>query len=447
MNTNNYKPRKLNRKEFATALQKGLGRTMLHVNSYGLKGVDDLVLKACLHDQSWDPQCEYSKSNWLFSMFFKTPYYPAFSKSIIKALKRETKHWDLQQLFMLSMEMALAGDEIAKVALSERALKQARLPLNDDGLGVEQFIIVYGTQGVLELARIYGQRLIENPNDCIPGDMWYFDRPNETEQKKILFENSQTDQAIKTYCDYLIKERIFAEPGKYRFSFRKQLRKEFPIRRILQEAQNLKGDFYDFRRWGNYASKKELELVYSKLIVEKKRSVRVRLLWCFFRAPLPRLDEVFFKWANGKDPGIKAGVFNVLANLKNARIHELAQKIFLSGALSDANTEALLLFVNNYQKVDAKLINQALVSQNPSVRDAHNLGLNLIKLASNNKDAKLSKALRWAYITTPCALCRENIVKLLDESGQLKSNMLKECLFDSNEETRKMAEQKIKSTF
>lgn len=63
----------LSRVEFASALRKGLGRAWLQVASFGLDNVVDLVLDACLRDQSYDPQCESSRAGWLFGMFSVSP--------------------------------------------------------------------------------------------------------------------------------------------------------------------------------------------------------------------------------------------------------------------------------------------------------------------------------------------------------------------------------------
>jgi hypothetical protein len=69
-----YQIKKLTRKEFADALQKGLGRVYLHATQYGIDEVTELVLKACLHNQAYDPQSESSRGKWLFEIFKDTKY-------------------------------------------------------------------------------------------------------------------------------------------------------------------------------------------------------------------------------------------------------------------------------------------------------------------------------------------------------------------------------------
>jgi hypothetical protein len=53
------------RDTFAGALRKGQGRALMHVRHHGLNDVADLVLAACLEDQSYDPQCEGGRAAWM----------------------------------------------------------------------------------------------------------------------------------------------------------------------------------------------------------------------------------------------------------------------------------------------------------------------------------------------------------------------------------------------
>jgi hypothetical protein len=444
--------RKLDRQEFAVSLQKGLGSALLYTKCYGLTGVDDLVLNACLHDQSWDPQVEGSKAKWLFSMFSDTQYYPIFSEAIIKALKTETEYWDVQQLFELAMEIALAGNELAKVSLRERALDIASQHSNpkdlcQDSLGVCEFIEVYGNQAVLELARIYGQRLLKNSNDWIPGEMWFIDNINDSEQKRMIFENSQTDPIIKVYWDYLNKEKVFEPIKKRTVPRNKEFRKEYPLERILRDAKNKEANFPGrYRAFGKFATKEELEIVYSQLLVEKNRAVRLRLLWVFHGTPIPRFNDVILKWADGKDRRLKEASLQVLSQIKDPKIHELARKIFLSGELGGVNTTALRLYMNNYDKEDAELITQVLLSLNPDREDAHNLVWYLTDVAEQNKDIGLAEVLRWGYEITPCSAHRFQVIQRLDDIRQFKGEIIRECLFDSNEDIRKCAKEKTNSS-
>ena len=110
---NSLQVARLTKKDFADALKKGLGRASLHVSKYGLPGVEDWVLNACIHNQVYDTQCEDGRATWLFKMIRNKPEYPNLRHSILMALESETDGDDLNQLCDLAKEMAINGDKEA----------------------------------------------------------------------------------------------------------------------------------------------------------------------------------------------------------------------------------------------------------------------------------------------------------------------------------------------
>ena len=143
---------KLTRDEFASALQKGLGRAFLHVKHYGLDDFADLVLKACLHDQAYDPKLNRVKPDGYLRCLKIPGNMPSLVKLFSIALKkRET--WDLQRFFELAEEMAKNGDEQAREAVKERAFKKASKGSMDDWMGAVEWTHLAGIEGALDIAR------------------------------------------------------------------------------------------------------------------------------------------------------------------------------------------------------------------------------------------------------------------------------------------------------
>lgn len=120
-------------------------------------------------------------------MFGDSNQYPKFSESILGKLKTETDTWNLLQLCGLAKEMAAHGDKVERQGLGERVREKARIPLDDDWVGADLWVEIEGIDGLLELARIYGHRLLLNPDDFVPDNLLSV---NDTEQelKKILFQ-------------------------------------------------------------------------------------------------------------------------------------------------------------------------------------------------------------------------------------------------------------------
>jgi len=377
-------------------------------------------------------------------MFADSPHYRRFSEAILTALKTETDTWNAKQLCGLAKEMAAHGDAGALQALRDYVIAKAGVPGYDDWLGADEWIELRGIDGVVELARIYGERLTSDPDDY-PYDLllpW-----DETWQgyKEVLSQYALRDEKVKAYCEYL--ERAGIPPGPVdrdaagRES-RRRFRESHSLEQIVADAYNGVGSFpATYGRFGCYASPEELDEIYTILLDETEDSVRVRLLWIFRRTAVPRLSDVLFDWANGPAEELRAAAIAALSQVSDARVHQLARSKLQAGALSLTDDEVLDLFLHNYQHEDAELIIQSLASSKPEKNEvAHSLAYSIVELADRHEDSGLVDALKWAYENTPCAICRHRIIVSLDRFLGLDDALVHECLHDAEAETRAFAQ-------
>jgi len=436
---------KLTREQFADAVSKGLGRAMIHVKQHGLDDIADILLDACVHNKVYDLQCEGSRASWLFGMFKDRTEYPTFRDSILRALESETNCADLCQMCDLAKEMALNGDEDAKQILRKCVLDFAKTP-EKDGQGAEELVEVYGNSAVLDLGKIYGSRLLRNPDeDIIPYGFCC-----DEDRQKLLIENSKFDPEIKAFRDYLVKSG-YLELKKHKELTREQIRankqrrrreyrKKYPLKKIIEDARN-KVDEYPMHyvNFGKYATAKELEKICDLILTERDEDVRMRLLWVFRRTSLPKIYLKFFNWANGEHEGLRRASIAALAQVSDKRVHELARAKAKAGQVLGADSEAIDLFIENYKSSDAKLIINALYSVKPDRDDAHDFSHSILNLTENYKDPRLTDALIWVYENTPCSNCRERAAKRLNEIGALSQEMIDECMWDGSEYIRAFA--------
>ncbi len=448
----------MDRREFASALQKGLGRAYSHVKQYGLSEVSDLVLSACLHNQAYDGQCEGNKSSWLFSMFKDTVYYQDFSNSILSSLETETDTWDLQQLFDLSKEIALDGNDYAVSCIRARALQIAEMPSVDDWLGAEQWMEIGGIEAMLELVRIYGQRLLADPEDNVPRSEAFSDGAISQEYREVLIKYSEKEPPVNAYLKYIEKgESPFrrssniaivdtSNPEESIKRRREQVRRESDVNSIIELAKNKKyeypGRYYSF---GRYATKEELETIYTCFLAEKDDDIRLRLLWVFTGGQAPFIDESLFELANGNNERLRWAALRVLSRLSDSRIHELAIRKLKAKQIAGNDSYALDLFINNYSFEDAGFIRQTLFSMKLEENDAFSLARSIIEIAERNHDVALVDVLKWAYQVTPCSHCRNSIIKILDSLNHFTGEILYECQFDANEDISELAKKKLAS--
>ncbi len=229
----------LSREEFATALKKGQGRAWWHIAEHGLDDVADLVLEACLHDQRYDSS-ECSRADWLFEMFGATVHYRRFHAAILAALQPEANAWEADQLCELAKAMAAQGDVQARQALRSYAFDKASHRTNDDGLGAEEWIALTGFDGLIELAHIYGQRLLIDSADT-PGNLWWSDEEMPIFHTALL-QHAPTDIAVAAYCKYLEAHGAFTprrplDREAARQQARQHIRAQSTLDQILDEAK------------------------------------------------------------------------------------------------------------------------------------------------------------------------------------------------------------------
>ncbi len=228
----------LSRDEFADAIAKGLGRALLYVKNYGLDRVKDLVLNACLQNLIFDAQLEGTRTQWLFAMFADSPYYLEFRDAITASISIETETWTLLQLCGLAREMALRGDKIAEQALVDRVYKYAAKFNYDEWFDLvvaEQLITVREINGAIELARIYGQRLLEDPDDWVPSNFEIYTEKSE-EIIAIFEQYAATEESIATYYRYLIDREAFI-PYENRKPYKSPPREKMSVEDIIDLAR------------------------------------------------------------------------------------------------------------------------------------------------------------------------------------------------------------------
>lgn len=436
----------LSKDEFSAALRKGQGRALLHVKQYGLEGVADLILEACIHNQVYDQQIEAGRGDWLFWMFGKSSYLPEFKHAILDALETETDAWNLKQLSWLTYEIAASGDTDARSKLKEFVFRIASGGHEEvEWLAVYEWLLLEGEQGALDLSRVYGQRLLDCPDAGVNEELLkYDDFPGLINS---LQSHAEREPTIKAYLEYLIMRTAKAKEDNERVEKKDRharMREKYPMATILQDAKNKEDiSLRVFRIFGMHATKDELQTVYAQMLNETDPLTIARLLWVFGRAELPHLDPVIFDWANGNDQKLRIAAINALARVKDEKVHALARKKAETHNLTGADSDSLDLFELNYENGDAVLIIRGLTGIQPSLDDAHRLGMSIRELAEKYTDPDLVDTLLWVYENTPCGFCRYVAVKQLAEWDKLPTEIRFECQYDAEDDTREFVQNHI----
>lgn len=460
--------KKLSREEFKEALIKGHGRAVMHVKQYGLDGIDDIMLNACLHDVSYDPTCTKSRSRWLIDMFWNTPVRDELIRKIIHAFNQRqlinhSDHIreiaDTRQLCEFVCDMALKGCDISAQALREKMYMQKSLAYLMHPYYAEfmqALIKVDGIKAYVWFAQQLGNALIQHENDDETREIiWLYAedivyRSNHEVQHAAqleLDEQKTNNTAILAFVTYKQKEAQNFESKRLELlaehypltKEQKQVKrecvlKEIDLQQILEDkfqTPKFKPNYYKHRQFGLYATQEELESIFQKLINERNEQTCIRLLWVFCKAVLPEPHPHIFEMATSSNAYLKEATLKALAQVDNALVGDFARHLIQSEQCP--RTVALLidLFSLNYIHGDELLILNAMV-MTESDESLHRYSTSICRVLKNNTNPALLMFALWIYEKNPCEECRTAAVKWMCRQSLLPDTIREECLSDAS---------------
>ena len=140
-----------------------------------------------------------------------------------------------------------------------------------------------------------------------------------------------------------------------------------------------------------------------------------------------------------------SGALKKLAGKSENIRHPLVREFALQNLDSDM-TDVLPVFIRNVRDEDAALL-EGLVKQIPVGPDDesgwHRIYIHVLNMAKKGLKAPPG-LLTHIYEHSYCSCCRDRALRQLGKRRLLTEEMLQECLFDSNEEIRHYAAQRLK---
>jgi len=415
----------------------------MHVLAFGMDGLEDLILSACLENQAYDGQCEGNRARWMYEMIRNTPVCARVSEFIVEFMQGNEIDRDSEQVCTIAALMGRDGDVRAASAVRDYVWAQEL----DDGFltGASAVISLDGIPAVVEVARRLGHYLQEHPGE-------YFDSLDTLTEGTPLFDHAMAelqrmaadDAAISVYLAAQKEEEARSETNKSeagQSTLLERLRadslRDDPVARILAAAANHdrtgKGPFMKFGRW---ASTEHLDRILDELHVESNPETCLRMLWIFRKATLPRFDNRIWSLAQDGPAELRAAALKALSTLKDPRLGDLGRARLMGGTFSPDDAEVIDLFIHNFRTGDETLLLAALRELTIDDDEAHFLGSSVIDVCEENNSPALSDLLHWIYSSNPCTICRKQAIQLLIASGSLAESTAIECLHDASRDIR-----------
>ena len=439
----------MNKKDFKFRMQQGRGLCALTLqNQNDIAKYKNIVLWGCLHNLSYDTQCEGVRAEYVYNLtcYFEDEAY--FVTPIIKAFNSLPNHEDylFQHFSTLLSLFAKSGNEDAKQALLQKYEQLYDTLLHKRSFKAYDFerdnfqhlcIILLPSSSedfTCKIVRDLGRLFKENPHyDGDELDWLCFSIEKHLGKRKfdqILKRNSQRGEDVKCFYENylpLIKKR---ENNRKRIPHKPEAPSvDAIIEEIATTGRLLPHTRVRFYRYADAEARKQLAQV---LVAEENLDKKAELLSVFFHHEFPLPHEIVVEYANSSHQRLREVALAALTNCQSKVVYEYALALLEKDAHS---TTALEMLLQNYTSSIKDSLLRALYSLEvdyESESDWHSIDFKILDLFESGK--KLPKEfLLYVYNTSLCSCCRYRSVKTLAKHRWLTKEMIEECRFDSND--------------
>lgn len=481
--------------QFAAALQKGLGRAVLHARG-GLNAAELAELRRWYTDSpAYDNQIELCRSGHIFRAAHAANDLPALRAIVLASLSRHAgdaerstpaNDRDKQPAqardpeipassirHQLELAALIAKNEPRDEPPSPGSVRHiiertlAALPRHGHCFGAFNLVELDRIPGLIRAARILG-------SDIHPDDRWRIrhlialavdadsDAPEETIAPALtaLRDAASTDPRIAAFLDLNARA---SEPPEPRAPEAFPLPPGAPFAALLEYLQAVPPETSPSHRrraayrWARDASETELRRAAEALDTLQDEQIARPLarIWHTER-PLPLVTDAMLHRAQDRADPLRDIIQMALGTTNDPRIRAAALSLITSG---HTDRFALDMLAGSLHLEDAPLIaphifNATEPPNTPDMETTHGIclgALNLIEAASALAGTRASELpawapiARWLYEATPCSRCRGDAISWLIESINTPTidppttALLHEALHDSDADTQEWA--------
>ena len=409
---------------FKSSVRRGTGEAYLLAKKYPDIDFSGDIIKACIKNFAYDGQCESSRAPYLFDIILISDKKEKIRSAILNALATEQNDtWTLTQLFDLAKMFALEGDTEARQAIYDRFYKN---PINgSEWAGYSEIIDLDGLDGLLFIADRIGSEIKTNPDEWPDlSAIYYFKKEYpEIEVMQALTQAGLTNPHIGRYLEHIKLAEEESPPITQRPVYQNIVDEV-----LLSNRRFLK----------NNLSSSETDLLARRLLTEKNKENRQKLLAVFDRIKFPLDSEFILNIANRTVRADKRTVDLAVSALRFLRSDKIRRFALERAIAVNHPDDFLRILKSNYKKGDEKLlVDFAIRAKNEYA--VENLAISYIDIYKSNKTPECRRPLEIIYDKLTCAIHREDIIKLLIENGVLCDKIKQEIPFDCDENTRLLA--------
>ncbi|MCL2859104.1 MAG: hypothetical protein FWF46_00740 [Oscillospiraceae bacterium] len=444
-------------KEFRQALRRGLGNAIIELRSNENRIIyKDIVQYYCLRDISYDSQSEGTKGFYLYSVICALEERKYFEHIIINKFMSHCSDILFLQLSDILFCYANDGSELAKNTFRKKyeyfATKYGKLSRNiskniDEGFQwnevAEKLFYIDGFSAFKRYAQDVGENLNKNPNNRKIYYDFLIDRGKEVFGEKrvetYMDKMCEKSNAIKALIDVLNEDKLLREQHDTKIEQEKiTVNSLIEIIRKMALVGHSRANILRYRStFMRKASETEILELANAVLDEENETVKGLLLDLLWRKPFPLDITPLLQYTQSDNESLVESSIKVLSAFKDNRIHALSITLLQSKGI---NSFALSLLKNNYKKSDDNMIYSLLKK---SAKVSHHVQQCIRDIYTHHRSINVFDTLFYVYQKGECTFCRYGIVEAMNHCNVLSDEILKECLYDSYEDTRKFAKKLI----
>lgn len=421
------------KQQFFDSLKRGTGEAYILLKENRHIDFSDLIIKGAIKNYSYDNQSEGSRADYIYRLIRNSKQKDKIVKSILtKLLSEKNDDYGLDQMCDLAVKFYKAGYSEAKQVVYKRFEKNI---LEDYAFcGTEAMMELHGVEGVLKVAELVGEILIENPDDY--ESSWRIDdfqkRNKQVEIYKELEKASSTNKFIKAYYNSIIE-------NKWTLPRHRKI-KRFTYELVKEKMESKRFGFLSSDR-NNELTELEVEKLANEFLTEKDNQKKELYLRFFSARKFPFDYTPIFKIANGRNPKNTRLVEYAIEALKHFKSDEIRQFAIDRIKTKKNPADFLCLLVSNYKKGDFKLLTE-VINRSDDYDYIHSIVFGLIDIYQANSTKECKEPLELIYNKMNCGLHRIDIVEILIKNEVLSDKIFEELEFDSDDDIRKIYRRK-----
>ena len=426
-------------------MQCGLGRCVTELAACKDKEkYRQTVLWGCLHNPSFDTQCEGTRAEYLYELvslyeddeYFLAPVLEKFESLPSKA------DWDHSHYCDLLCCFAEAGHESARLALHKKydeiytrlLTKRSGKSYDFDRDNFERvgiaIVSLEGKDAFLKIAEDTGNLFLRNKKyDGFDFEWFYICFENRHGKKRLaalMEREGKKSAAIKTFYEKINQTRE---------DFKARLTPPTPTAEdmvaLAENGEMRQRDRVLFRR---RAEEEQKHLLAEAVLNEPDLDKKAELLRTFARDGFP-FPEKIIPYAKSEHEDLRDAALTVLSDSQGGAVHDFAIELLEAGQHLE---EAVSMLIMNYRKRDKALLLSCFDKFEIDYEDESGWhGVVDTILDAFRKKVKLPKeTLLFIYEKSLCSCCREYAVWDLAKHRWLSDEIRAECAHDSNLDIR-----------